>query len=244
MIYCVILQIAQSAGAGSDTVKETLTTVSEHAARIPEATLSIWELTLKGGPVMIPIALLSLLGIYIFIERFIIISNASRHDAEFMHNIRDFMKIDRIDSALSLCRNTHSPIARMIEKGLMRIGRPLSDINTAIENVGSTEVAKLEKNISLLGTVAGAAPMLGFLGTVSGMVKAFYDMSVAGNNITIPILSGGIYQALITTVAGLIVGIIAYFCYNLLVAKIRKIVLNMQLRAAEFMDMLHEPSKK
>lgn len=244
MIYGAILQIIQSAGTYADTVKESLTTVSEQAPRLQEATLSIWELTLKGGLVMIPIALLSLLGLYIFIERFIIISNATRHDAEFMNKIRDFMKNDRPDSALSLCRNTHSPIARMIEKGLMRTGRPLSDINTAIENVGSTEVAKLEKNISLLGTVAGAAPMLGFLGTVTGMVKAFYDMSVAGNNLTIQILSGGIYQALITTVAGLIVGIIAYFCYNLLVSKIRKIVLKMQLRAAEFMDMLHEPSTK
>jgi biopolymer transport protein ExbB len=243
MIYGALLQIIQSAGAFTDTVKETVTTVSQQAARVQEATLNTWELTLKGGLVMIPIALLSILAVYIFIERMIIISNASRHDAEFMHNIRDFMKNDRLDSALSLCRNTQSPIARMIEKGLMRIGRPLSDINTAIENVGSTEVAKLEKNISILGTVAGAAPMLGFLGTVTGMVKAFYDMSEAGNNLTIQILSGGIYQALITTVAGLIVGIIAYFCYNLLVAKIRKTVLNLQLRAAEFMDMLHEPSK-
>jgi biopolymer transport protein ExbB len=244
MIYGVILQIVQSAGTFPDTLKETVTTVSEQAARVPVASLSIWELTLKGGLVMIPIALLSLICIYIFIERYIIIANATRHDTEFMNNIRDFMKNDRLDSALSLCQNTYSPLARMIEKGLMRIGRPLSDINTAIENVGTTEVAKLEKNISLLGTVAGAAPMLGFLGTVTGMVKAFYDMSVAGNNLTIQILSGGIYQALITTVAGLIVGIVAYFCYNLLVAKIRKIVLKMQLRAAEFMDLLHEPSKK
>lgn len=149
----------------------------------------------------------------------------------------------RLDSALSLCRNNSSPIARMIEKGLQRLGRPLNDINAAIETVGSLEVAKLEKNISLLATVAGAAPMLGFLGTVTGMVKAFYDMSMAGNNIDIQLLSSGIYQAMVTTVAGLIVGIIAYFCYNVLAAKVQKIVFILEARASEFMDLLHEPTK-
>jgi biopolymer transport protein ExbB len=149
----------------------------------------------------------------------------------------------RLDSALSLCRNNNTPIARMIEKGLQRLGRPLGDINAAIENVGSLEVAKLEKNISLLATVSGAAPMLGFLGTVTGMVKAFYDMSMAGNNLDIQLLSSGIYQAMVTTVAGLVVGIIAYFCYNILVARVQKIVFMLQFRASEFMDLLHEPAK-
>jgi biopolymer transport protein ExbB len=149
----------------------------------------------------------------------------------------------RLDSALSLCHNNNTPIARMIEKGLQRLGRPLGDINAAIENVGSLEVAKLEKNISLLATVSGAAPMLGFLGTVTGMVKAFYDMSMAGNNLDIQLLSSGIYQAMVTTVAGLIVGIIAYFCYNILVARVQKIVFTLQFRASEFMDLLHEPAK-
>jgi biopolymer transport protein ExbB len=203
--------------------------------------LSLWDLTLKGGPVMIPIALLSVIGIYIFIDRYINISRASREDTHFMDNLRDFMVNGRLDSALSLCRDTSTPLARMMEKGLQRLGRPLSDINAAIENVGSIEVAKLEKNISMLGTVAGGAPMLGFLGTVTGMVTAFYDMSVAGDNADIAMLSGGIYQALITTVGGLIVGIIAYFCYNLLVARIQKIVFMLQCRATEFMDLLQEP---
>lgn len=192
---------------------------------------------------MIPIALLSILGIYIFIERYMVIVKASKEDNNFMNNIRDFMHNGRLDSALSLCRNNSSPIARMIEKGLQRLGRPLNDINAAIETVGSLEVAKLEKNISLLATVAGAAPMLGFLGTVTGMVKAFYDMSVAGNNIDIQLLSSGIYQAMVTTVAGLIVGIIAYFCYNILAAKVQKIVFILEARASEFMDLLHEPTK-
>ncbi len=241
MINGVILQIVQTSGAASDTVNRALTGIPQ--AGPSEITLSIWDLAVKGGPLMIPIALLSLLGIYIFIERYIVIGRASKEDSNFMNNIRDFMHNSRLDSALSLCRNNNTPIARMIEKGLQRLGRPLGDINAAIENVGSLEVAKLEKNISLLATVSGAAPMLGFLGTVTGMVKAFYDMSMAGNNIDIQLLSSGIYQAMVTTVAGLIVGIIAYFCYNILVARVQKIVFMLQFRASEFMDLLHEPTK-
>jgi biopolymer transport protein ExbB len=242
MINGVILQIVQTSGAASDTVKQVLTSIPQ-PAKPTEITLSIWDLALKGGPIMIPIALLSILGIYIFIERYIIIGRASKEDSNFMNNIRDFMHNGRLDSALSLCHNNNTPIARMIEKGLQRLGRPLGDINAAIENVGSLEVAKLEKNISLLATVSGAAPMLGFLGTVTGMVKAFYDMSMAGNNLDIQLLSSGIYQAMVTTVAGLIVGIIAYFCYNILVARVQKIVFTLQFRASEFMDLLHEPAK-
>jgi biopolymer transport protein ExbB len=242
MINGVILQIVQTTSSASDTVNQALTSIPQ-PTEPSEISLSIWDLTLKGGPIMIPIALLSILGIYIFIDRFIALGRAAKEDTNFMNNIRDFMHNGRLDSALSLCRNNTSPIARMIEKGLQRLGRPLGDINAAIENVGSLEVAKLEKNISLLATVSGAAPMLGFLGTVTGMVKAFYDMSMAGNNLDIQLLSSGIYQAMVTTVAGLIVGIIAYFCYNILVARVQKIVFMLQFRASEFMDLLHEPAK-
>jgi biopolymer transport protein ExbB len=238
----ILLQIAQATAAESGAANPSLTTNAQ-TLQHGEIGLTLWDLTLKGGPVMIPIALLSVIGIYIFIERYIIIGRASREDSHFMNNIRDFMHNGRLDSALSLCQNNNTPIARMIEKGLQRQGRPLNDINAAIENVGSLEVAKLEKHFSMLATVSGAAPMLGFLGTVTGMLKAFYDMSVAGNNIDIQTLSGGIYQAMVTTVAGLIVGIIAYFCYNILVAKVQKIVFMLQCRATEFMDMLHEPVK-
>jgi biopolymer transport protein ExbB len=160
-----------------------------------------------------------------------------------MNNIRDFMHNGRLDSALALCRNNDSPIARMIEKGLLRIGRPLSDINAAIENVGKLEVSRLEKNIAVLATVSGVAPMLGFLGTVTGMIIAFYDMSMAGNNLDIQVLSSGIYQAMVTTVGGLIVGIIAYIMYNALVARIEKLVFILEARSTEFMDLLHEPVK-
>ncbi len=207
-----------------------------------EITLSIWELAIKGGWIIAILAVFSIIAVYIFIERFSIINRSSKEDRNFMNNIKDFIHNGRIDSALSLCRNNNSPIARMIEKGLSRIGRPLNDINAAIENVGKLEVSRLEKNTAGLATIAGAAPMLGFLGTVIGMIRAFYDMSMAGNNIDIALLSGGIYQAMITTVAGLIVGIIAYICYNILVARVEKLVYKLEARATEFMDLLHEPA--
>jgi biopolymer transport protein ExbB len=208
-----------------------------------EISLSVYDLTLKGGWIMAVLGVLSIIAVYIFIERFLAIKKASQDDKHFMNNIRDFMHTGRLDSALSLCRNNDSPIARMIEKGLLRIGRPLNDINTAIENVGKLEVAKMEKNIAGLATIAGAAPMLGFLGTVIGMIVAFYDMSMAGNNIDIALLSNGIYQAMVTTVGGLIVGIFALVFYNLLVAKVEKLVFILEARASEFMDLLHEPAK-
>lgn len=207
-----------------------------------EITLSIYDLVLKGGWIMAILGLFSIIAIYIFMERFSTINKASREDKNFMNNIRDFIHNGRVDSALALCRNNSSPIASMIEKGLMRIGRPLNDINTAIENVGKLEVSRLEKNVAGLATIAGAAPMLGFLGTVIGMIIAFYDMSMAGNNIDISLLSTGIYQAMITTVGGLIVGIIAYICYNILVARIEKLVYLLEARSTEFMDLLNEPA--
>jgi biopolymer transport protein ExbB len=207
-----------------------------------ELTMSFYELALKGGWIMGILLLFSVIAVYIFVERYITIRKASRQDKNFMNNIRDFIHNGRVDSALALCKNNDSPIARMIEKGLLRIGRPLNDINAAIENVGKLEVSRLEKNIAGLATIAGAGPMLGFLGTVIGMIIAFYDMSMAGNNIDIALLSRGIYQAMITTVGGLIVGIIAYVCYNVLVARIEKLVYILEARSTEFMDLLHEPA--
>ena len=207
-----------------------------------EISLTIYELVLKGGWIMAILGLLSIIAIYIFIERFFTINKASREDRHFMNNIRDFIKNGRVDSGLALCKSNRSPLARMIEKGLMRIGRPLNDINAAIENVGKLEVSRLEKNVAGLATIAGAAPMLGFLGTVIGMIIAFYDMSMAGNNIDIVLLSTGIYQAMITTVGGLIVGIVAYVCYNILVARIEKLVYLLEAKSTEFMDLLNEPA--
>ncbi len=232
MINTFLLQV-QMANEATDTL----------AADTPaEETLSFFSLALRGGIVMIPLVILSVVAVYIFIERYLAIAKASKEESNFMNNIRDFIHEGRIDSAKSLCRNNQSPLARMIAKGITRIGRPLGDINAAIENVGKLEVAKLEKNIAFLSTVAGAAPMIGFLGTVMGMVRAFYNMSMAGNNIDISLLAGGIYEAMITTITGLTVGIIGYICYNILVSRIEKVVFMLEARATEFMDLLHEPA--
>jgi len=206
-----------------------------------ELKLSFWEMALKGGWIMIPIVILSIVAVYIFFERFLAIKKASQTDINFMNKIKDYIHDDKIDSALALCQSTDTPVARMIEKGLQRIGRPLNDINAAIENVGNLEIAKLETNLPTLATVSGAAPMIGFLGTVMGMIQAFYSMSMAGNNIDVSRLADGIYTAMVTTVAGLIVGILAYLAYNILVAKVEKVVFQLEANTSEFMDLLNEP---
>ncbi|OFX23023.1 MAG: biopolymer transporter ExbB [Bacteroidetes bacterium GWA2_31_9] len=210
---------------------------------VTEINLSFWELAVKGGFTMIPIAILSVIAVYIFFERFMAIRKVSKDDTSFMNTIKDNILSNKIDSAISLCKATDSPIARMIEKGIGRLGRPLNDINTSIENVGKQEVYKLEKNLATMATVAGAAPMIGFLGTVIGMIQAFYRMSMAGNNIDVSMLSDGIYTAMVTTVAGLIVGIVAYLAYNVLVSKVEKVVFMLETRTTEFMDLLNEPVK-
>lgn len=208
-----------------------------------EITLPIIDLVMKGGWIMGIIGLLSVIAFYIFFERYFIIGRAGKQDKNFMNNIRTYIHEGKIESAKALCVTNNTPIGRMIDKGLSRLGKPLNDINTAIENTGKLEVSRLEKNVAGLATIAGAAPMLGFLGTVIGMIRAFYDMSMAGNNINIELLSRGIYQAMITTVGGLIVGIIAYIFYNILVARIQKVVYKLEITATEFMDVLHEPAK-
>ena len=205
--------------------------------------LTLLDLMIKGGWVMIPIILLSFVATYIFVERYYVIRKATKEDKNFMNRIKDYIHDSKIDAAVALCKSTDSPSARMIEKGMNRLGRPLQDISTAIENVGKLEISKLEKGFPTLATIVGAEPMLGFLGTVIGMVQSFYAMSQAGNNIEVSLLSDGIYTALITTVAGLIVAIIGYFAYNLLVVKVEKVVLNLEATSTEFMDMLNEPVK-
>lgn len=225
----------------SSVAADTVTQVATQAAQT--GGLSFWSLMVKGGLIMIPLGLLSVLAVYIFVERYMAIRKASKYDTNFMNRIREYIHEGKIETALNLCRQNDTPIARMIEKGIERIGRPLNDVNTAIENVGNLEIAKLEKNLPLLATVSGGAPMIGFLGTVVGMIDAFYKMSAAGNNLNIGLLSGGIYTAMVTTVGGLIVGIMAYFCYNILVARIEKLVFNMEANSMVFMDLLNEPAK-
>ena len=179
-----------------------------------ETEINVIDLAFKGGWIMVVLLLLSLMAIYIFIQRLMVIRRAGKEDESFMNRIKDYIHDGKVDSALNLCRQTHTPSARMIEKGITRLGRPMNDVLVAIENVGNLEVAKLEKGFPLIATTAAGAPMLGFLGTVTGMVRAFFDMANAGTNVDVTLLSSGIYEALVTTVGGLVVGIIALFAYN------------------------------
>ncbi len=205
--------------------------------------LSLIDLAVSGGWLMIILLILSVFAIYIFGSRWWAIRKASQIDPGFMGNIRSLIHEGKIKAALSLCKENDSPIARLIEKGIERLGRPLSDIQAAVENTGNVEVARLEKGLPMLATVAGGAPMIGFLGTVIGMIQAFFNMSQAGNNIDITLLSGGIYTAMVTTVGGLFVGIIAYFGYNYLTAKVSDLIFKMESNTIEFMDLLYEPAE-
>lgn len=209
------------------------------------ATQNLISIITSGGPIAIVIftilLILSIAAVYIFIERWLTIGQAGKVDDNFISNIRAAVAAGNINGAKGLCSNTDTPVARMVEKGLNRIGRPLKDIDAAIENVGNLEVFKLEKNLSSLASIAGAAPMIGFLGTVTGMILAFYKMS-SEQNVTPDVLAGGIYQALTTTAFGLMIGIFAFVGYNLLVAKVEKVIFEMERTTVEFMDLLQEPS--
>ena len=220
------------------------TTLMEAAPLQQEMKLSLIDLAAKGGWLMIVLLLLSIIAIYIFGNKWWLIYKAGQIDKNFMNDIRDMIHDGKIKSAIDLCQKYDSPVARLVEKGIERIGRPLQDIQTAVENMGNVEVARLEKGLPMLATIAGGAPMIGFLGTVTGMIQAFFKMSTAGNNIDITLLSGGIYEAMVTTVGGLFVGIIAYFGYNFLTSQISNLVFKMESTTIEFIDMLHEPSGK
>lgn len=204
--------------------------------------LQFWKLIIDGGYIMIPLALLLLLVIYVFTERFIVINRAAKEDRTFMDRIREYVHEGDIVSAQNLCKKSDTPYSRLIAKGLSRIGRPMNDVLVAIENTGNIEIANLGKGFPWLSTTAAGAPMLGFLGTVIGMITAFFNLANAGTSANISVLSSGIYQALVTTVAGLIVGIIALFAYNYLVARVNRVMNSMEAKTMEFMDLLNEPA--
>lgn len=222
-------------------VQDSMATAAAANGAVAED-LNLLDLALKGGVIMIPLLLLLIMSIYIFVERFIIIRQAAKDDNTFMDRIKDFLHDGKINEARDLCGKVNTPYARMVAKGLSRLGRPMSDVQVTIENAGNLEVSKLEKGLSLLATTAGGGPMLGFLGTVCGMIQAFYNMSSAGNNVDVTNLAGGIYTAMVTTVAGLVVGVIAYFAYNYLVSLVDKVVRDLEARSLEFMDILNEPA--
>tara|TARA_B100001778_G_C18577884_1_gene625939 strand:+ start:701 stop:1393 length:693 start_codon:yes stop_codon:yes gene_type:complete len=211
---------------------------------IKEKTLSIMDLILSGGTggtiIMGTLFVLSIIAVYILFERYSAIKKASQEEENFLISIRNFVEAKDIGAAKTLCKNTDSPISRMIEKGVNRIDKPMSEISSAIENQAKLEIYKMETNLANLATIAGAAPMIGFLGTVIGMIIAFHEMASAGGNIDVEMLSKGIYTAMVTTVAGLIVGIIAYISYNYLVNKIDKVVFQLEAKITDFLDILHK----
>src|SRR5574344_1517004 len=229
-----LLQIpspADSLQAIYNTMQQTA--VAEEMA----AKMNAFDLALKGGWLMIVLLILLLMSIYVLIERTLVINKAAKEDNSFMNRIKDYIHDGKIDAAQALCRNTDTPSARMVEKGISRLGRPTADVMSAIENQGNIEISKLEKGLPVMATSASGAPMVGFLGTVTGMVKAFMSMASAGANVDVNILSTGIYEALVTTVGGLIVGIIALFAYNYLTTRIKGIVNKLEMRIMEFMDI-------
>lgn len=208
-----------------------------------EESISLFSMAMYGGWIMIILAILLAWACYIFIERLVTLKNAVHEDKHFMEKIKDYIHEGKIDSAVNLCRETDTPASRMVEKGISRIGRPMQDVQVAVENVGNLEVGKLEKGMVIMATIAAGAPMLGFLGTVLGMVQTFYNMAQnASGIIEMSALSEGMYQAMVTTIGGLIVGILAMFAYNFLVARIDAVVRQLEGRTLEFMDLLNEPA--
>ncbi|RZL11430.1 MAG: MotA/TolQ/ExbB proton channel family protein [Pedobacter sp.] len=220
---------------------DTANNLAQPVVAAPEE-LHFIDLLFKGGWVMIPLALLAFAGLIIFVERYITIRKASKTESNLMLQIKQYIHDGRLDNAIALCKNNNSPLARMLEKGLKRIGRPIKDIEAAIENNGKLEVSKLEKNIGILGIIAGIAPMLGFVGTIIGVITIFHDVSIKGA-IEIGTISGGLYTKMITSATGLIVGIIAYVLYHILNNMVERIILRMETDSIEFIDLLEEPGK-
>lgn len=206
----------------------------------PES-MNVLDLAMKGGWTMIPLGILSIVTVYLIVERWLAIHKAGRDEKNFLNNISDYIQNGKLDSARALCKSTDTPIAAMIEKGISRIGQSMEDISAAVENVARLEVYRMEKNLSFLATIAGAAPMLGLIGTVMGMVGTFYNIANSPDGIQITSLSGGVYEAMVATVTGLIVGVTAFIGYNLLVSKVQKVVYVLELRSVEFIDMLNKP---
>ena len=208
-----------------------------------QESMNVWTMASYGGWIMIILAILLAWAIYVFVERLIVLHRATKEDKSFMDRIKDYIHEGKMDSALNLCHQTNTPSARMVEKGISRIGRPMQDVQVAVENAGNLEVGKLEKGLVIMATIAAGAPMLGFLGTVLGMVQTFYNMAQnASGVIEMSTLSEGMYQAMVTTIGGLIVGIIAMFAYNFIVARIDHVVRLLEGRTMEFMDLLNEPA--
>lgn len=227
-----------------DTLNQTIPLLTGAGTELPpDQGLRIIDLLIKGGWVMLPLLFLSVLAFFIFFERYFTIRKAAKDESMLLQQIRQHVISGNIEAASSLCKSVNSPIARMLGKGLKRLGRPIKEIEGAIENVGKLEVSKLERNISILGIVAGIAPMLGFVGTISGVIRIFYNISLA-DNISIGLVAGGLYEKMITSATGLVIGILAYVGHHILNMMVDKIILKMETDAIEFIDLLEEPTNK
>ena len=228
-LVSILLQISQPVDSAAN--------LAAAAPQKAVESISLWDLAFKGGPILIPIAILSLMAVYIFFERLLTIQRFSRIDINFMNQIKDHVHSGNTEAAMVLCRNTNSPVARMILKGLKRLGKPVRDIEGAIENVGKLEVYNMEKNLGILSSIAGLAPMFGFLGTIFGVIKIFYEINLE-NSLEIGTISGGLYVKMIASAAGLLVGIIAYAGYQYLIHRIDRVINQMEFNAVEFIDVL------
>jgi len=237
-----LLLLQQAVADTARTIIDTTNGVAQQVAALPQEDLRFGDLLVKGGWIMLPIGLLAVLGLVIFFERYFTIRKASKNESHLMIQVRDSIRSGNLESAIAICKNSNSPLGRMLAKGLLRIGRPIKDIEGAIENIGKIEVSKLEKNIGILGIIAGIAPMFGFLGTIAGVIKIFYDISKT-DNISMGVISGGLYVKMVTSAAGLFVGLVAYVCYHILNMMVDKVILKLETDAIEFIDLLEEPSK-
>lgn len=226
----------------SEMMNEAAPFVEEVAEAVQEP-MNLWTMAQYGGWIMVILAVLLAIAIYLFVERLVVLRKAQKEDKSFMDRIKDYIHEGKIDSALNLCHQTDTPSSRMVEKGITRIGRPMNDVMVAIENVGNLEIAKLEKSLVIIATISSGAPMIGFLGTVLGMVQTFYNMAGSASGvIELSALSEGMYQAMVTTIGGLIVGILCIFAYNFLVSRIDRVVRLLEGRTMEFLDLLNEPA--
>ena len=236
-----MLGIFLQAVVGTDSLAQPLAQAATESAQKVDS-LSLWSMVQKGGWIMIPIGILSIVTVYIFIERFIVLARAGRNPENLMNNVRDQIHSGNIQSALMLTKSNNTPDARMLEKGISRIGQPLEEIEKSMEGVGKKELGRIEKNVAVLSVIAGVAPMFGFVGTILGVIKIFYNIALA-DNISIGLIAGGLYEKMITSAAGLIVGILAFVLYHWLNFCVDRIARRMEVTALDFIDMLHEPAK-
>jgi biopolymer transport protein ExbB len=245
MLANILLQIV-SPGATSVTTIDTAKILAAAQSALPAApkqdTLSLIDLLIKGGYIMIPMAILSVLTIYFFFERFLVLNKASKQDKNFMNNIKDYMHGGNMDAAKALCKSSVSPTARMIEKGISRIGKPLKEIEEAMESIGKLEINRMEKNLSVLSLIGRIGPIFGFIGTIIGVIKIFYDISLT-DNISIGVISAGLYQKMITSATGLVIGLLAFVSYYILNAMLDRTINKMETASVEFLDILNQPGK-